>query len=51
MTTFWLIVLTIGFAVQGWYIRILEKDIKAIESWYPFCEFMKIRIPKGGDPE
>lgn len=27
------------------------KDIEAIKSWYPFCEIMKMRIPKnkGGD--
>ena len=46
MTTLWLIVLTIGFIVQGAYIRMLEKEIEAIKSWYPFCELMKIRIPK-----
>jgi hypothetical protein len=51
--TFWCIVLTIGFIVQGAYIRRLEKEIEAIKSWYPFCEIMKIRIPKnkGGDSE
>ena len=50
MTTLWLITLTIGLAVQGWYIRNLEKEIEAIKSWYPFCEIMKMRIPKeGGD--
>lgn len=49
--TFWCIVLTIGFIVQGAYIRSLEKEIEAIKSWYPFCEIMKMRIPKdkGGD--
>lgn len=28
-------------------------EIEAIKSWYPFCEIMKIRIPKdkGGDDE
>lgn len=28
-----------------------HKDIEAIKSWYPFCEIMKMRIPKdkGGD--
>jgi hypothetical protein len=51
--TFWCIVLTIGFIVQGAYIRRLEKEIEAIESWYPLCEIMKMRIPKnkGGDSE
>ena len=24
-----------------------HKDIEAIKSWYPFCEIMKMRIPKG----
>ena len=30
-----------------------HKDIEAIQSWYPFCEIMKIRIPKdkGSDIE
>lgn len=23
-----------------------DKEIEAIESWYPFCELMKIKIPK-----
>lgn len=23
-----------------------HKDIEAIKSWYPFCEIMKMRIPK-----
>ena len=23
-----------------------HKDIEAIKSWYPLCEFMKMRIPK-----
>lgn len=27
----------------------LEKEVEAIKSWYPFCEIMKIRIPKDGD--
>ena len=29
------------------------KEIEAIKSWYPFCEIMKMRIPKneGGDVE
>lgn len=53
MTTLWLIVLTLGFIVQGVYIRSIEKEIEAIKSWYPFCEIMKMRIPKnkGGDDE
>ena len=51
--TFWCIVLTIGFIVQGAYIRSLEKEIEAIKSWYPFCEIMGIQIPenKGDDVE
>lgn len=46
--TLWCIVLTIGFIVQGAYIRSLEKEIEAIKSksWYSFCEIMKMRIPK-----
>lgn len=28
-----------------------DDEIEAIKSWYPFCEIMKIRIPKGGDEE
>lgn len=49
--TFWLIVLTIGFIVQGAYIRSLEKEIEAIKSWYPFCEILKIKIPEKDDFE
>ena len=26
-----------------------HKDIESIKSWYPFCEFMKIRIPNADD--
>ena len=44
--TFWCILLTIGFILQGVYIRSLEKEIEAIKSWYPFCEIMKMRIPQ-----
>ena len=53
MTTLLLVILTIGFTVQGWYIRQLDKEIEAIKSWYPFCEIMKMRIQKdkGGDTE
>lgn len=30
-----------------------HKEIEAIKSWYPFCEIMKMRIPKekGGEGE
>ena len=30
-----------------------DDEIEAIKSWYPFCEIMKMRIPKnkGGDYE
>lgn len=29
-----------------------DTEIEAIKSWYPFCELLKIRIPKeGGDDE
>lgn len=45
--TIWCILLTIGFVLQGMYIRALDKQIEAIKSWYPLCELMKIRIPKG----
>ena len=44
MTTLGLIVLTIGFVVQGWYIRRLEEEIEAIKSWYPFCEIVKMDL-------
>ena len=43
---FWCILLTIGFIVQGAYIRRLEEEIEAIKSWRPFCEIMKMKIPK-----
>ncbi|MBQ1570064.1 MAG: hypothetical protein IIZ78_02975 [Clostridiales bacterium] len=51
MTTFWLIVLTVGFVAQGWYIHQLEDEIEAIKSWYPFCEILKIKIPEKDDFE
>lgn len=44
--TFWCILLTIGFIIQNAYIRKLEEEIEAIKSWYPFCEIMKMKIPK-----
>ena len=30
-----------------------DDEIEAIKSWYPFCEIMKMQIPKseGGDVE
>lgn len=30
-----------------------DDEIEAIKSWYPFCEIMKMQIPKskGGDTE
>ena len=33
--------------------KINNDEIEAIKSWYPFCEIMKIRIPKdkGGGSE
>ena len=47
----WNIVLTFLL----WTVILVSKknydEIEAIKSWYPFCEIMKIRIPKdkGGD--
>lgn len=49
--TIWCVILTIGFLTQGVYIRILEKEIEAIKSWYPFCELLKIKIPEKDDFE
>lgn len=49
--TIWCVILTIGFLTQGVYIRILEKEIEAIKSWYPFCEILKIKIPEKDDFE
>lgn len=49
MIILWLIVFTILVAVQGAYIRRLEKEIEAIKSWYPFCEILKIKIPEKDD--
>lgn len=31
-------------AILGGYNN--HKDIEAIKSWYPFCDIMKMRIPK-----
>ena len=49
MTTLWLLVLTIGFGVQGWWIRHLDQNVEAIKSWYPFCQILKIKIPEKDD--
>ena len=36
-------------AILGTYRN--HKDVKAIESWYPFCEILKIKIPEKDDFE
>lgn len=42
--TFWLIILTIIVIVEGAIIRDCIERLDAFESWYPFCEFMKMKL-------
>lgn len=42
----WNILLTILVLIQGVVIRDLIDEVEAIKSWYPFCEIMKMKIPK-----
>ncbi len=54
---FWCVLITIGFIVQGAYIRSLAEEMESIKSWYPFCEMsheiMKMQTlkDKGGENE
>ena len=49
--TFWLIILTIIVIIEGFIIRDCIERLDAFESWYPFCELMKMRISKDKDGE
>lgn len=44
MTTIWMLALTGVMILQGLEMRHIEKNQKAFESWYPFCEIMKFQI-------
>ena len=49
--TMWNVVLTFLACTAILVGKKNDDDIEAIKSWYPFCEIMKMRIPKGGDDE
>ena len=51
MNTIFDIALLILIIIQGFRITMLEEEIKAIKSWYPFCEIMKLKIPESEDKE
>lgn len=48
-----IIVLLISAIIQDIKLKYVEEELEAIKSWYPFCEFMKMKIQddKGGDDE
>ena len=49
--TFWLILLTIIVIVEGAIIRDCIERLDAFESWYPFCELMKMKLQEGEEDE
>lgn len=48
---FWLTLLTIIVIVEGAIIRDCIERLDAFESWYPFCEFMKMKLHEDGEDE
>lgn len=50
---FWNLILSFLVLVALFAGKKNDDEIEAIKSWYPFCEIMKMRIPKdkGGDDE
>lgn len=44
---FWNLVLTFLALTAILASKKNDDEIEAIKSWYPFCEIMKMRIPKG----
>lgn len=49
---FWLTLLTIAVVIEGYIIRDCIERLDAFESWYPFCEFMKMKLHESdGDDE
>ena len=48
---FWVMSLTIIVVIEGFIIRDCIERLDTFESWYPFCELMKMRISKdkGGE--
>ena len=49
--TFWLIILTIIVIVEGAIIQDCVERLDAFESWYPFCEFMKMKLRENEEEE
>ena len=49
--TFWLIILTIIVIVEGVIIRDCIERLDAFESWYPFCEILKMKLHEDGEDE
>ena len=41
---FWVTLLTITVVIEGFIIRDCIERLDAFESWYPFCEFMKMKL-------
>lgn len=41
---FWLTLLTLTVVIEGFIIRDCIERLDAFESWYPFCEFMKMKL-------
>ena len=50
---FWNLILSFLVLVALFAGKKNDDEIEAIKSWYPFCEIMKMRIPKdkGGEDE
>ena len=46
---FWVTLLTIVVVIEGFIIRDCIERLDAFESWYPFCEFMKMKLNEGGE--
>lgn len=40
----WLIILSIIIFLQGVIINDLRDRVERFESWYPFCELMKMKF-------
>lgn len=48
---FWNLVLTFLALTAILASKKNDDEIEAIKSWHPFCEIMKMKIPKGEDDE
>ena len=49
--TFWLILLTLIVIVEGAVIRDCVERLDTFESWYPFCEFMNMKLHEEEEDE